>query len=772
MEISETVFDRHNNVVETSSILEPQSSFTVFISTLGHTQHINNEATYIESTIEQKAILLSHTVASAFSTIMTTSTSIVSAGVPDMVANPTEDDVSMWGNATNFLLNLTSLWKPAYIPKDLWVHPHWYQFPKQTELMHFIFGLSICFLGILSVIGNFLVMWIFGGTKGLRTPSNIFVINLAFSDFMMMATNFPVYVYNSYYQHWALGSFICEIYGFCGAFFGTLSIVTMAVISIDRYYVIVKPFVVMRKMNHTKATFIVAGVWIYVLAWCLPPFFGWNAYVPEGFLTTCSFDSLSDGFYNKAFVFGLFLGAYALPLSIILYCYFYIFKEVAKHEAEFKRKAKEMNVASLRGNEEFMKKRREIKTAKIAFSIIFLWIFAWTPYAVVALMGVFTDHSKITPLVSNLPAVFAKTAAVYNPIVYAISHPKFRSALRKKLPWLTCIPIEEPKGATDQSSASISRQSSIVSNLDSVRGDSVAELARREPEDKKGKGKSQDDDVTHHGSQVVETHGNIEMKTIAKKSSPSLPSEKETCVDTGDVESSSKETTDKKEKDQEPPKNVISVPGVSNPGTLQDNIIKEIIQNNTQSDICNNISSKDTEIEVKNLIQIEDKIKDSPNSHNVQQQSNDISLKISLDKENIHSLPLINSLQNSPPSSFDVNHEDILQTKLQLNNLLIPPNFATYMKYFDPIAEEITTISNVSVQLNQSYKMKFLKRSSVPNPIQNYFNTFPNFNEGKCKWSTQSYPGNSKYKKNLQQLLHTSQPLLSEINKASNISNN
>uniref|UniRef100_I6TPU8 Onychopsin n=1 Tax=Euperipatoides rowelli TaxID=49087 RepID=I6TPU8_EUPRO len=574
---NDTEFNNASYYSNLSAALIQHNTFSTFPldTTKDPSQH--NETIYIESTTQQMTRLLSQTAASAFSIIMNTTSSVVSLGfnsttvLSEPSAAALEYDTSIWGNTSDLLANISSIWKPAHIPKDIWVHPHWYQFPPQTDLMHFIFGLSICVLGIFSVIGNFSVMWVFSGIKGLRTPSNLFIINLAFSDFMMMATNFPIYVYNSYQTQWAFGSLVCEIYGFCGAFFGTLSIVTMAVISVDRYYVIVKPFVVMRKMNHTRASGIIAGVWIYVLAWCIPPFLGWNAYVVEGFLTTCSFDYLSQDIFNRAFVFGLFIGAYAFPLAVIVYCYFYIVKEVAKHEAEFKKKAKEMNVASLRGNEEFMKKRREIKTAKIALSIIFLWVFAWTPYAAVALMGVFTDQSKITPLLSQLPAVFAKTASVYNPLVYAISHPKFRAGLRKKLPWLTCIPIEESKSMADaSSSASLSRQSSLASNIDSVRGGSIREKTQRDPEiadTKHKKDPSLDSSIDSNlDSGIPETPNTMQMKTIEKKTlpQPKEQGQKDVASVPEGTNQESKKTT---EQSSEVPKNVSSVPGGTTSGT-------------------------------------------------------------------------------------------------------------------------------------------------------------------------------------------------------------
>ena len=40
--------------------------------------------------------------------------------------------------------------------------------------------------------------------------------------------------------------------------------------------------------------------------------------------------------------------------------------------------------------------------------------------------GLLGDQSSITPLVTILPALIAKSASICNPVVYAISHPKFR----------------------------------------------------------------------------------------------------------------------------------------------------------------------------------------------------------------------------------------------------------------------------------------------------------------------------------------------------------
>ena len=102
----------------------------------------------------------------------------------------------------------------------------------------------------IGLVGNSLVLYLFSKTKDLRSPANMFVVNLAFSDLCMMITQFPMFVYNSFCGGiWLFGPFLCELYACTGSIFGLCSICTMAAISYDRYNVIVNG------MNGTRMTF-------------------------------------------------------------------------------------------------------------------------------------------------------------------------------------------------------------------------------------------------------------------------------------------------------------------------------------------------------------------------------------------------------------------------------------------------------------------------------------------------------------------------------------
>lgn len=247
----------------------------------------------------------------------------------------------------------------------------------------------------------------------------------------------------------------CEFYGLIGGIFGLMSINTMATIAIDRYYAIARPLHVAKFMTRKRAFIMIAVVWIWSFASSLPPIFGWGRYIPEGFQTSCTFDYLTRTDNNRSYIFFLYLFGFAVPLLIIFVCYARIVKAVREHEVEMKKTAKKLN-AEMRSNQD--KKNMEIKVAKISMCILILYLLSWMPYATVALIGQFGDAMFVTPFWSEIPVMFAKASAMHNPLVYALSHPKFRAAIHRRFPFLCCC--QPPEKATTNAGESRDRNAS------------------------------------------------------------------------------------------------------------------------------------------------------------------------------------------------------------------------------------------------------------------------------------------------------------------------
>jgi len=332
------------------------------------------------------------------------------------------------------------------------VHEHWYNFPPVNPMWHYLLGVIYIFLGFFSIVGNTMVIYLYMKAPQLKTPTNMLVVNLALSDLIMLTTNFPPFAYNCFMGgRWMFSAEYCAIYAALGAVTGVCSIWTLVMISWDRYNIICNGFNG-PKLTQGKAAMMCAFCWIMAIGWALPPFFGWGKYIPEGILDSCSYDYLSQDWNTRSYNLSMIIFDFSVPCSIIIFSYVFIVKAIFQHEAAMRAQAKKMNVTNLRSNEAETQ-RAEIRIAKTACANVALWLVCWSPYACITIQGVSGNFQNITPLVTMLPALLAKSASCYNPFVYAISHPKFRLAITTHLPWF-CVHETGPKGSDDSQSNS------------------------------------------------------------------------------------------------------------------------------------------------------------------------------------------------------------------------------------------------------------------------------------------------------------------------------
>ncbi|OPJ84669.1 melanopsin [Patagioenas fasciata monilis] len=333
---------------------------------------------------------------------------------------------------------------------------------------HYTIGVVILLVGITGTLGNFLVIYVFCRSRSLQTPANVFIVNLAISDFLMSITQSPVFFTNSLHKRWIFGEKGCELYAFCGALFGITSMITLMVIALDRYFVITKPLASVGVTSKKKALIILVGVWLYSLAWSLPPFFGWSAYVPEGLLTSCSWDYMTFTPSVRAYTMLLFCFVFFIPLIAIIYSYIFIFEAIKKADKSIQ------TFGYKHGNKECQKQyqrmKNEWKMAKIALIVILLYVISWSPYSVVALVA-FAGYSHIlTPFMNSIPAVIAKASVIHNPIVYAITHPKYRKAIATYVPCLGSLLRVSPKDSRSFSSYTSSRRATVTSQSSQISG--------------------------------------------------------------------------------------------------------------------------------------------------------------------------------------------------------------------------------------------------------------------------------------------------------------
>ncbi|XP_061175787.1 rhodopsin-like [Saccostrea echinata] len=309
------------------------------------------------------------------------------------------------------------------------LHPYWHNFEKVSSTYHITIGIMMVFVTIGAVAGNGLVVWSFVSFRSLRTSSNVFIINLSVANLMMSLIDFPLLIIASFIQDWPFGKTVCDVYATLTGLCGLVTINSLTVIAVDRYRAIV-----MRvnsadpapKWKTYKATLV---IWTYAFIWAISPVMGWNKYQLEGVRTTCTFDYLTRDKRTISFIVAIATFEFIIPVIVIILAYFKIVTAMIVRRRNLSM-SKHSENASLNIRMQRYRVRAEIRTALIIIGLVCLFVVSWLPYTVTAMIGLFGDQSLITPYLSSVAGLVAKTSTVFNPIVYAIIHPKFKTKIK------------------------------------------------------------------------------------------------------------------------------------------------------------------------------------------------------------------------------------------------------------------------------------------------------------------------------------------------------
>eukprot|EP00095_Tigriopus_kingsejongensis_P002849 snap_masked-scaffold442_size170051-processed-gene-0.6 protein:Tk02849 transcript:snap_masked-scaffold442_size170051-processed-gene-0.6-mRNA-1 annotation:"hypothetical protein TcasGA2_TC007259" len=139
---------------------------------------------------------------------------------------------------------------------------------------------ALASLGTFGIVANFIVFTLFVITPMIRTPFNYILMNMIFSDSCIAFYGVPVDFMASYGYGWKLGKKLCLTTGFILTTVGTVSICTLATLSVQRYMTLLCPER-FKISSYSTSGFMVVSIWLYTFTVSVPPFFGWGEFVPE-----------------------------------------------------------------------------------------------------------------------------------------------------------------------------------------------------------------------------------------------------------------------------------------------------------------------------------------------------------------------------------------------------------------------------------------------------------------------------------------------------------
>ncbi|XP_060623915.1 vertebrate ancient opsin-like [Anolis sagrei] len=273
---------------------------------------------------------------------------------------------------------------------------------------HLITAICLGVIGSLGFLNNLLVLVLFCRNKVLRSPINLLLMNISLSDLMVCIVGTPFSFAASTQGKWLIGPAGCVWYGFANTFFGTVSLISLAVLSYERYCTMMGTTEA-DATNYKKVWMGIFLSWIYSLFWSLPPLFGWSSYGPEGPGTTCSVNWHSRDANNTSYIICLFIFCLVIPFIIIVYCYGKLLCAIKQ----------------VSGVTQGMAQTREQRVLIMVVVMIICFLLCWLPYGIVALIATFGKPGLVTPSASIIPSVLAKSSTVYNPVIYIFLNKQF-----------------------------------------------------------------------------------------------------------------------------------------------------------------------------------------------------------------------------------------------------------------------------------------------------------------------------------------------------------
>ncbi|XP_059212475.1 trace amine-associated receptor 13c-like [Centropristis striata] len=273
-------------------------------------------------------------------------------------------------------------------------------------------------ISALTAVLNLLIIISVSHFRQLHTPTNIVLLSLAVSDFLVGLLLMPADALKKTHC-WLFGYFVCSLYRFVSETILSASVVNMVLISVDRYVAICDPLHYTTRITVKRVQFCVWLLWSCSIAY--NTYFFFLHYDQQLYYLPCHGDCiiLSD---NMGAVLDLVLNFF-VPVTVIIVLYTGVFV-VAVSQARAMRShitavTKQISVTKTA-------KKSELKAARTLGVLVVVFLMCFTPSYFSSLVGYeYLSYSK---------AYFVQYLYYFNsclnPVVYALFYPWFRKTVK------------------------------------------------------------------------------------------------------------------------------------------------------------------------------------------------------------------------------------------------------------------------------------------------------------------------------------------------------
>lgn len=307
-----------------------------------------------------------------------------------------------------------SEWKAA---RDLQQRPS-YLVVIETTVLGFIF--------VVSTTGNIFSCFIMYTSPRLRTWHNLLLLNVIFVDLLATLLCVPFAFVVLLEGRWLGGEALCSAVAFISCLLLTVSIISLATISISRYFLITNLLKYMNVFKKKNIAWMLFAIWVFAVMCAFPPFVGWGDFIFLPGNAMCFMYFASSLSYAAVFTL-LVIG---LPVAIIIACFVKV-RQVIK----VNKRTKSLSLVTSTIASE------EIDSAKTLFSVVVMVLFCWFPMLLIFLLAIVGVELPRQATLMSTYLIFLPCAL--KPVIYFCMKKQFRAGFLEILSKL--IPVHKRK---------------------------------------------------------------------------------------------------------------------------------------------------------------------------------------------------------------------------------------------------------------------------------------------------------------------------------------
>ena len=257
-----------------------------------------------------------------------------------------------------------------------------------------------------------------------RTVPNMYIITLAVSDFLMSLLGIPFSLASLMTGKWPFNNFICQLQGFWILLMCAVSLQTLAVTAVNRYFRVVRSRASYQRIFSMKKTKItIAILWVMALFAPLPYVVAGHKFFFHTGKVFCAHnaESLYEGYGAY-----LVLVYVAIPLIIILTCYTRVFIAVRKHNLNFRPRIRS-SCKSGKNSSNSCLSVAEVNVTYILLVVVIGFLTCWTPVLVIDMIDFINGDWKLKRQVYVSYTCFGFASTALNPIIYGIMNRSIRA---------------------------------------------------------------------------------------------------------------------------------------------------------------------------------------------------------------------------------------------------------------------------------------------------------------------------------------------------------